>query len=175
MSQAYIKILFPFSDNKCKDEVYFASQRKKVHTAIYPFKIFIKSSKRKKRLEVCRNFQELHLIYSHFQFTWQFPKLEKERQKKRKKFTFRNSLPKLFYKKAVLKNFARFTGKQLCQSLFFNKVSGLRSATLLRMRLWHRYFPVTFARFLRASFLKNTSNDSFCTLKKYLINYSIFF
>ena len=29
-------------------------------------------------------------------------------------------------KKAVLRNFAKFTGKHLCQSLFFNKVAGLR-------------------------------------------------
>ena len=29
-------------------------------------------------------------------------------------------------KKAVLKNFAKFTGKHLCRSLFFNKVAGLR-------------------------------------------------
>ena len=28
-------------------------------------------------------------------------------------------------KKDVLKNFAKFTGKHLCQSLFFNKVAGL--------------------------------------------------
>ena len=28
-------------------------------------------------------------------------------------------------KKGVLRNFARFTGKHLCQSLFFNKVEGL--------------------------------------------------
>ena len=28
-------------------------------------------------------------------------------------------------KKGVLKNFAKFTGKQMCQSLFFNKVAGL--------------------------------------------------
>ena len=28
--------------------------------------------------------------------------------------------------KSVLKNFAKFTEKQLCQSLFFNKVAGLR-------------------------------------------------
>ena len=27
-------------------------------------------------------------------------------------------------KKSVLKNFAKFTGKQLCQSLFFNKLPG---------------------------------------------------
>ena len=29
--------------------------------------------------------------------------------------------PEVFYKKSVLKNFAKFIGKQLCQSLFFNK------------------------------------------------------
>ena len=28
--------------------------------------------------------------------------------------------------KEVLRNFAKFTGKHLCQSLFFNKVAGLR-------------------------------------------------
>ena len=27
--------------------------------------------------------------------------------------------------KGVLRNFAKFTGKDLCQSLFFNKVAGL--------------------------------------------------
>ena len=32
----------------------------------------------------------------------------------------------VFYKKYVLKNIAKFTGKRLCWSLFFNKVSGLR-------------------------------------------------
>ena len=30
-------------------------------------------------------------------------------------------------KKGFLKYFAKFTGKHLCQSLFFNKVVGLRS------------------------------------------------
>ena len=34
--------------------------------------------------------------------------------------------PDVFCKKGVLKNFAKFTGKQLFQSLFFNKVAGLR-------------------------------------------------
>ena len=42
MSQANIKILFLFSDNKCKDKVDFASQRKKADAAIYTFKILIK-------------------------------------------------------------------------------------------------------------------------------------
>ena len=34
-------------------------------------------------------------------------------------------LPELFYKKVVLENFAKSTGKHLCQRLFFNKVAGL--------------------------------------------------
>ena len=54
--------------------------------------------------------------------------------------------------KRFLKNFTKFTGKHLCQSLFFNKVAGLRSATLLKKRLWHRYFPVNFAKFLKTPF-----------------------
>ena len=34
--------------------------------------------------------------------------------------TYRNSLPKVFCKKDVFKNFTKFTGKHLCQSLFYN-------------------------------------------------------
>ena len=33
----------------------------------------------------------------------------------------------------------------------------LRPATLLKKRLWHRCFPVKFAKFLRTAFLQNTS------------------
>ena len=38
--------------------------------------------------------------------------------------------PESFCEKGVYKNFAKFPGKHLCQSLFFNKVIGLRPATL---------------------------------------------
>ena len=69
----------------------------------------------------------------------------------------RSSRPEVFYEKGVLRNFARFTGNHLCQSLFFNKVAGLRPATLLKKRLWHRCFPVNFAKFLITPFLQNTS------------------
>ena len=55
----------------------------------------------------------------------------------------------MFCKKGVLKNFTKCTGKHLYQSLLFNKVAGLRPATLLKKRLWHRCFPVNFAKFLR--------------------------
>ena len=38
----------------------------------------------------------------------------------------------VFCKKGVLRSFAKVAGKHLCQSLFFNKVAGLRPATLLK-------------------------------------------
>ena len=50
----------------------------------------------------------------------------------------------MFYKKCVLKIFAKFKGKHLCQSLSFNK-------TLLEC------FPLNFRKFLRTPFLQNTS------------------
>ena len=56
-------------------------------------------------------------------------------------------------RKGVPRNFGKFTGKHLCQSLFFNKVVGLRPATLLKKRLWHRCFPMNFPKFLRTPFL----------------------
>ena len=58
--------------------------------------------------------------------------------------------------RVVLRNFeeiSHFTGKHLCQSLPFNKIAGLTPATLLKKKLWHGYFPVNFAKFLRTPFL----------------------
>ena len=43
--------------------------------------------------------------------------------------TNRSSRPEVFYKKGALRNFAKFLGKHLCQSLFCNKVAGLRLVT----------------------------------------------
>ena len=59
-------------------------------------------------------------------------------------------------KKGVPRNFTKFTGKHLFQSVFFNKVAGLRPATLLKTSLWHKCFPANFAKFLRTPFLQNT-------------------
>ena len=60
----------------------------------------------------------------------------------------------MFCKKDVLKNFLKFTGKHLCQSLFFNEVADLRPATLLKKRLWHSFFTLNFVKFLRTPFYK---------------------
>ena len=67
---------------------------------------------------------------------------------------FRCSRPEVFCEKDILRNFAKFTGKHLCQRFFFNKVVGFRLATLLKNSLWHRCFPVNFVKFLRTPFLK---------------------
>ena len=40
-------------------------------------------------------------------------------------FLLRSSLPEVFCKKGVLKNFAKFTRTHMCLSLFFNIVAGL--------------------------------------------------
>ena len=69
---------------------------------------------------------------------------------------FRNSRPEVFCKIGALRNFAKLTGKHLCQRLFFNKVAGLGSTTLLKKILWHRCFPANFAKFLRTPFFLRT-------------------
>ena len=83
---------------------------------------------------------------------------------------FRSSRPYVFCKNGVLRNFAKFTGKHLCQSLYFNKVAGLRPATLLKKRLWHRCFPVNFVKFLRNLFLQNTSGGCFSIIVQFFVN-----
>ena len=81
---------------------------------------------------------------------------------------FRNSRPELYCEKGALRNFTKFTGKHLCQSLFFNKVArgllSLRPATSLKKRLWQRCFPLNFVKFLITFFLQSTSGGSFLYL-----------
>ena len=54
----------------------------------------------------------------HFPFSWILKQCYL-------RYCYRSSCPEVLCKKVVLKSFARFTGKHLCQSLFFNKVAGL--------------------------------------------------
>ena len=57
-----------------------------------------------------------------------------------------------------------------CGKAFFDKVAGLRPATLLKKTLWHqacnfkkrlwrRCFPVNFAKFVRAPILQNSYDE----------------
>ena len=73
-------------------------------------------------------------------------------------------------RKGVLRN---VTISAVPESLF-NKVAGLRPATLLKKRLWHRCFPVNFAKFLRTRFLHNTSGRLLLLFLISFHNFTIF-
>ena len=60
---------------------------------------------------------------------------------------YRSSRLQLFFKMGVLKNFAIFTGKHLCWSLFLIKYPAFRATTLLKGG-----FPANIAKFLRTTF-----------------------
>ena len=66
----------------------------------------------------------------------------------------RSSRLEVLCKEGALKNFTKFTGKHLYQSLFFHEVAGLRPASLSKKSLWHRCFPVNFVKFLRTHFYR---------------------
>ena len=69
------------------------------------------------------------------------------------------SLRWVFCQKGVLGNFVKITGKNLCQSLFLNKVVDLRPTTLLKKRPWNRCFPENFAFSYRAPPMADSRSD----------------
>ena len=54
----------------------------------------------------------------------------------------RSSRPEVFCKKGVLSDFAKMTGKNLYQGLFFNKVAGFREAWILSIKEGHASLQV---------------------------------
>ena len=48
--------------------------------------------------------------------------------------------------------FRKFHRKTLVSESPFNKVAGLEACDFVKKRLWHKYFPVKFAKFLRTPF-----------------------
>ena len=64
----------------------------------------------------------------------------------------RKQPPEVFYKKRCSEKFRKIYRKTLVPECLFNKVVGLRPATLLRKSLRHRCFPVNFTKFLRTTF-----------------------
>ena len=73
--------------------------------------------------------------YTRADLTWKASSNEETQRIKIYKTTFpidRSTRPEVFCKKAVLRIFAKFKGKHLCQRLSFNKVADLRHATFLK-------------------------------------------
>ena len=59
-------------------------------------------------------------------------------------------------KKGVPRNFAKFAGKLLCQSPFFNKVADLRPATLLKKDTLAQMFSYEFCEIWKNSIFHRT-------------------
>ena len=76
-------------------------------------------------------------------------------------------------KESVLKNSINFTGRHLCQSLFLNKVVGLRIATLLKTKsgtgLWPCEFCKVFKNFFFTEHLWTTASSEILSLDGCLV------
>ena len=69
-----------------------------------------------------------------------------------KSYWYRSSRPEVFCKKKMFLKISQNPQENACARSRFNKVAGLRSATLLKERLWHRCFLVNFTKFLETPF-----------------------
>ena len=93
--------------------------------------------------------------FTHYASSFEFLKLNWC-----KKF-YRSSRPQVFCSKDVLRNFAKFSGKDLCQNLFFNKVAGL--CNFIKKETLAQLFSCEFCESsLNTFFLQNTSGGCFC-------------
>ena len=92
--------------------------------SVFNFKHFFNYNERKREFPylapvlVIILFMVLFLLIWIFSSKWRFELWSITRS--------RSSRPEVFRKKGVLRNLTKFTRKHLCQSLFFNKVAGLR-------------------------------------------------
>ena len=80
---------------------------------------------------------------------------------------FRSSHQRCAIEIGVLKNFTKFSGKHLCQSLFFNKVAGLRPATLLKKRLLSCKFCEIFKNTFLTEHLRMNASNHYWSLCEY--------
>ena len=67
----------------------------------------------------------------------------------------RSSCPEVFFKKGVLRNFAKFTGEHLCQSLFFNKVAG-GACNFIKKETLAQVFSCEFCEISKNTFFHRT-------------------
>ena len=70
--------------------------------------------------------------------------------------TFRSSHRRCSVRKGVFRDFAKFTGKYPCQSLFFNKVVDLSPATLLKKETLAQVFSCEFCKISTNTFFYRT-------------------
>ena len=64
----------------------------------------------------------------------------------------RNSHRERYVRKGVLRNFVKFSGKRMCQSLFFNKVTGLRPCNFIKKEILAEVFSCEFCEISKNTF-----------------------
>ena len=71
---------------------------------------------------------------------------------------YRSSRPNVFCKKGAFKNFTKFTGKHLRQSLFLNKVAGLKpqACNFIKKETLAQVFSCEFCEISQNTFLERT-------------------
>ena len=82
----------------------------------------------------------------------------------------RSSRLEVFWKKGVLRNFAKFTGKHLCQSLFFNNVAGLKACNFIEKDNLAQVFSMNFAKFLNTFFYRTPPMAASVYYHEWIIN-----
>ena len=68
----------------------------------------------------------------------------------------------VFFQKFVLENFAKYTEKRLCQSLFFNKVAGLGLQLYQKRHSDTGVFLLILRHFQEHLFYRKPPVDGFC-------------
>ena len=69
-------------------------------------------------------------------------------------------------RKGVHRNFAKFTGKQLCQSLFSKKICRSESCNFIKKETLAQVFSCEFLRILLRTFHRTPLGDRFCNSVK---------
>ena len=135
-NQTFISVNFCTESSKTKSlkkSIFFIRQFKEISNVNLPYVILtLKKTKRTSYSSTQRGVNK-HIKMSRLN---QILKVG-SRKLKRALLFVRSSHQKCSVRKGVLRNFAKFTAKRLCQSYFF----------LLKKRLCHRCSPVNFAKY----------------------------
>ena len=67
----------------------------------------------------------------------------------------------MFYEKRCSYKLHKIHRKTRVPESLFNKIAGLRAATLSKKKVWHRGFPVNFAKYLWTRYFKTPLGDCF--------------
>ena len=88
------------------------------------------------------------------------PTLKEEKMISGDNWDIQKQPPGVFYNKGVLRNFIKFTGKHLCQSLILIKLQA-EAYNFIKKETLGNCFPVNFVKFIRTPLYRTHPDDSF--------------